>query len=100
MSVWIKRIKRVGDVALVNLERVPVLRPLAPQLALTASRVGREAAALVHDEAGQSGLTSNLARTAIVLALTLLVVGVIIWGAVVSLANDTAADIESAAGWG
>ncbi len=86
----------------------PPLRPWMPaieaatvQITLTALKVPfiRRLTQAAADERGQSVVTQELVATAIGVALTLLVLGVIIWRAVVSLGNKTAADIESAGNW-
>ena len=73
--------------------------PAVAWVDVQAWRVGRQVAALTRDERGQAGLTSEVVRTALVVALTLLVVGVILWRAIVGAAEKTAADIEGASNW-
>jgi hypothetical protein len=85
---------------------LPPLRPWLPLIEVASVRLSQAALKLpglqrlVADERGQSVTTQELVATAIGVALTLLVLGVIIWKAVVALANKTAADIESAGQWG
>jgi hypothetical protein len=79
---------------------LPALRPALPYLDLAATRVGRATAALFTDDAGQADLSGSLIRTAIIVAATLLIVGTLIYRALVALGHDTANDIRSAAGWG
>lgn len=96
MTVLVKRV----DPLEVALRVVPAAwRPALIWADVQAWKAARRIAPLVRDERGQAGLTSATVRTALVVALTVLVVGVILWRAVVGAAEKTAADIESAANW-
>ncbi len=79
---------------------LPASKPFRPHIEVYSQKVCAVVGRAVTDNAGQSGLVSNLARTAIVLALTLLVVGGIIWYAVVNLGENVGRDIEAAGNWG
>lgn len=82
------------------LETVPFTAPFRPYIEAGSRRAGRLVARAVTNDAGQADLTSSVVRTAIIVALTLLVVGVIIWRAVVNLGRDVGRDIEAAGNWG
>jgi Flp pilus assembly protein TadB len=79
---------------------LPASKPFRPYIEASSQQVGDIVEQTLTSESGQSGLTSNLARTAIVLALTLFVVGGIIWAAVVNLGENVGRDIEAAGNWG
>ena len=79
---------------------VPASRPALPYVEAAAWKAGHVIEELVEDEQGQTGISSELARLAIVVGLTVLVVGVVLWRAIFGLAEDTAADIEAAGSWG
>ena len=57
-----------------------------------------QAAALIADERGEEGSTSSWIRVAMVVA-AVMVIGGIIWTALKSLAETTAADIGAAGSW-
>ena len=98
---FVKRVsKKTGDVASNILEAIPSTSPFRPYIESGSWRAGRLVARAVTNDAGQADLTSSVVRTAIIVALTLLVVGVIIWRAVVNLGRDVGRDIEAAGNWG
>jgi hypothetical protein len=97
----VKRIlEKLEHVALNVLERVPIARPFRPYIQVGSQRAGGLVAQAVTSNAGQADLSSAMVRTGIIVALTALVVGVIIWRAIVTLGNDVAGDIEAAGNWG
>jgi hypothetical protein len=93
-------LEKSRDAASQVLETIPVTAPFKPYVEMGSRRAGRLVARAVTDDAGQADLTSSVVRTAIIVALTLLVVGVIIWRAVVNLGRDVGRDIEAAGNWG
>jgi hypothetical protein len=98
---FVKRVsQKTGDAASTVLEAIPFTAPFRPYIETGSRRAGRLVARTVTDDAGQADLTSSVVRTAIIVALTLLVVGVIIWRAVVNLGRDVGRDIEAAGNWG
>jgi len=84
-----------------------IVRPFAPRawapglawLEAQAWRKARQVESLTRDEGGQSTIAANTVITGIVVALAILVVGVILWNAIVGAAENTAADIEAAGNW-
>jgi hypothetical protein len=98
---FVKRVsQKTRDVASNILEAIPLTAPFRPYIETGSRRAGRLVARAVTNDTGQADLTSSVVRTAIIVALTLLVVGVIIWRAVVNLGRDVGRDIEAAGNWG
>jgi hypothetical protein len=93
-------LKKSGAAASAVLETIPFTAPFRPYIETGSRKAGRLVARAVTNDAGQADLTSSVVRTAIIVALTLLVVGVIIWRAVVNLGRDVGRDIEAAGNWG
>jgi len=73
--------------------------PALVALEVRAWQAARHLAAQAADERGQSNIASGVVVTGIVVALAILVVGVILWNAIVGAAENTAADIEAAGNW-
>ena len=95
-----RKLQRIETAALNVLESVPGVRPLRPYLQTGSQRAGQMVTRALTDDAGQADLSGSLVRTGIIVALTALVVGVIIWRAIVTLGRDVGRDIEAAGNWG
>ncbi len=100
MKIVSRVLEKIAAAALNVLESIPVTRPFRPYIQVGSQRAGGWVAQAVTSNAGQADLSSAMVRTGIIVALTALVVGVIIWRAVVALGNDVAGDIEAAGNWG
>jgi hypothetical protein len=95
-----RKLQRIETAALNVLESVTGVRPLRSYLQTASQRAGQMVARALTDDAGQADLSGSMVRTGIIVALTALVVGVIIWRAIVTLGRDVGRDIEAAGNWG
>ena len=96
----IQRVEKVGAVVSRLGRNLPGTRLFWPYVETASWRWGRLVAQAVTDNAGQADTTGAVLRTAFVVAMTALVVGLIIWRAVVNLGRDVGRDIEAAGNWG